>query len=93
MKRERNGGKTGRWERNRGSVGGKAKQVYVEKRKKQEEERGAGNRDMETKERADPWWGLNFWGKHTNPTKKLQKCAERDISIPTLNEQLTRRLP
>lgn len=54
---ERNGGhggrKTGRWwERIRGSVGGKAKQVYVEKRRKQEEEWGAENGDMETKERA-----------------------------------------
>lgn len=43
------GGKTGRWERNRGSVGGKAKQVYVEKRRKQEWERKT---DMETKEKA-----------------------------------------
>lgn len=44
--------KTGWWERNRGSVGRKAKQVYVEMRRKQEEEQGAENRDMETKERA-----------------------------------------
>lgn len=57
MKRQR-----GRWEKKRGSVGGKAKQVYVEKRKKQEEE-GKQRRKQHKQEEA--WWGLTFWGKHT----------------------------
>lgn len=62
-------------------MGGKAKQVYVEKRKKREEE-WKQRRKQHKQEEA--WWGLTFWGKHT----KLEKCIEQEINIPTLNEQL-----
>lgn len=78
-------------------MGGKAKQVYVEKRRKEEEEwerkKRYGNKGESSicKKRPEPWWGLTFWGKHTNLralSKKLQKCIEQELNIPTLNEQL-----
>lgn len=77
MKKELGGEKTGRWERNRGSVGGKAKQVYVEKMRKWGSGSGKqryGNKgeSSTSKKRSDSWRGLNFWGKHTNQ-RELRK--------------------
>lgn len=55
---------TGWWEKNKGSVGGKEKQVYAEKRRKHEEEsqrkRRCGNtrESSISKERPGSWWGM-----------------------------------
>lgn len=97
---ERNGGQEERRQDggkgNRGSVGGKAKQVYVEKRRKQEEEWERKTeiwkqrRKQHKQEEARPLVGVEFLGQTHKPkgaSKKLQKCIERDIGIPTLNEQ------
>lgn len=66
-------GKTGWWERNRRSVGGKAKQVYVEKRRKQEEE---WERKTDMENEGESSIGLNFWSKHTKQTGFCEKTSE-----------------
>lgn len=88
---ERNGSYEGRRQdggkRNRGSVGGKAKQVYVEKRRKQKEEewerkkKRYGNKGESSisKKRPSAWWGLNFLGQTHKPnraSKKKKKTPE-----------------
>lgn len=47
-----------------------------------------------SKKRPDPRQGLNFW--RNTPTKlssRKKKSIERDISIPTLNEEQSQSLP
>lgn len=65
-----------RWDggkRNRGSVGGKAKQVYVEKRRKQEEEWERKKeiwkqrRKQHKQEEARPLAGVEFLGQTHKP--------------------------
>lgn len=70
------GGKTGWWERNRESVGGKAKQVYVEKRRKQEEE-WSGKQIWKRKREQHKTllWGLYYWDKHTNRTRTQENFS------------------
>lgn len=67
-----------------GSVGGKAKQVYVERRRKQEEKwerkRRYGNKGESSISKKIP----EDWGKHSNQKTFKNLCG--DISIPTLNE-------
>lgn len=87
--------RTALWEWNSGSVGGKAKQVYAEKRRKlemwerKERYRNKGG-SSESKRRLETQQGLVSLGQTHRPVggEGAQKCIGQEINIPTLNEQL-----
>lgn len=95
VKSKRNGGYEGRRQdggkRNGGSVGGKAKQVYVEKRRKQEEEEWERKKEIwkqrrkqHKQEEAKCLVGVEFSGANTQTEESLEKKNVRNAwSIQT----------